>query len=254
MASNSSSEYKVVTDRIVSPDEDIIVTIAGGVYKGSIEEPNRYVTVSDLAEASGPTGPTGPAGQGVPAGGTEGQLLAKLTGTNYDTVWIDNFTSQIDQYVKNGTGTTLNKGQVVYINGADGNNPTITLASNVGEGTSSKTLGVLKQTLLTGEHGYVVTEGLLEGLNTNAATAGDPIWLGTNGQMIFGLSNKPSAPAHLVFVGYVLRKQQNNGKIYVKVQNGFELDELHNVKITDPQDGQVLKYNASLGLWVNAPA
>lgn len=48
MASNLTSEYKVVTDRIVSPDEDIIVTIAGAMYKGSIEEPNRYVIVSDL--------------------------------------------------------------------------------------------------------------------------------------------------------------------------------------------------------------
>lgn len=251
MASNSTTEYRIVTDRIISPDEDIIVSIPGGVYKDSIQESNRYVTAGELADASGPTGPAGP---GVPTGGTEGQLLAKLTGTNYDTVWIDNFTSQVDQYVKNGTGTTLNKGQIVYISGADGNNPTISLASNSNEASSSKTLGVLKQTLQTGDFGYVVTEGLLEGINTDAATAGDQIWLGTNGQMIFGASNKPTAPANLVFIGYVLRKQQNNGKIYVKVQNGYELEELHNVKITDPQDGQVLKYNASLGLWVNAPA
>lgn len=51
MASNLSSEYKIVTDRIVSPDEDIIVTIDGAMYKGSIEEPNRYITVSDLDAA-----------------------------------------------------------------------------------------------------------------------------------------------------------------------------------------------------------
>lgn len=48
MASNSTSEYKVVADKIVSPDEDIIVEIAGGVYKGSITEQNRYATVSDI--------------------------------------------------------------------------------------------------------------------------------------------------------------------------------------------------------------
>lgn len=48
MASNLSSEYKVVTDRIVSPDEDIIVTVSGAMYKGSIDEQNRYVIISDL--------------------------------------------------------------------------------------------------------------------------------------------------------------------------------------------------------------
>lgn len=51
MASNLSSEYKVITDRIVSPDEDIIVTVTGAVYKGSIVEANRYVTVSDIGNA-----------------------------------------------------------------------------------------------------------------------------------------------------------------------------------------------------------
>lgn len=37
--------------------------------------------------ATGATGPQGPAGQGVPTGGTTGQVLAKASGTNYDTVW-----------------------------------------------------------------------------------------------------------------------------------------------------------------------
>jgi len=40
--------------------------------------------------ATGPTGATGaqgPPGQGVPAGGTTGQVLAKNTGTDYDTIW-----------------------------------------------------------------------------------------------------------------------------------------------------------------------
>jgi hypothetical protein len=50
MASNSTSEYKVIADVIVSPDEDIIVNIAGDMYKGSIQETNRYTTVNDINE------------------------------------------------------------------------------------------------------------------------------------------------------------------------------------------------------------
>lgn len=41
------------------------------------------------AGADGATGPTGPAGPGVPTGGTTGQLLAKASGTDYATEWID---------------------------------------------------------------------------------------------------------------------------------------------------------------------
>jgi hypothetical protein len=45
--------------------------------------------------AAGPTGPTGssgatgPAGPGVPSGGTTGQVLAKIDGTDYNDHWID---------------------------------------------------------------------------------------------------------------------------------------------------------------------
>lgn len=39
-----------------------------------------------LKEIKGPAGPTG---EGVPTGGTEGQLLAKNSATNYDTEWTD---------------------------------------------------------------------------------------------------------------------------------------------------------------------
>ena len=41
----------------------------------------------------GPAGATGPAGQGVPIGGTAGQVLAKIDGTNYNTHWVDSLSS-----------------------------------------------------------------------------------------------------------------------------------------------------------------
>ena len=56
MASNSTPEYKIIADQIVSPDEDIIVKVAGGVYKDSITEPNRYATIYDLSTSTGGVG------------------------------------------------------------------------------------------------------------------------------------------------------------------------------------------------------
>ena len=37
---------------------------------------------------AGPQGETGPAGPGVPTGGTAGQVLSKIDGTDYNTEWI----------------------------------------------------------------------------------------------------------------------------------------------------------------------
>lgn len=195
---------------------------------------------------------------GLPAGGLTGQVLTKQSDTDFDVYWTENYsvTSNVEQYVKNQTGTTLYKGQAVYISGSTGDNSIVSLAQANSEMSSSKTLGILKQNLLNGEHGYVVTEGLLEGINTNSANVvGDPIWLSptTAGGLVFGLANKPVAPNHMVYLGIVLRKQTNNGKIYVHVQNGFELQELHNVLITSPQNNNILQYDSSVSLWKNKP-
>ena len=146
----------------------------------------------------------------------------------------------------------INKGQAVYtIPTQNGTNILVGLASNNAESTSSKTLGLLDATVAINGVANVVTQGLLAGLNTATATIGDPVWLGTNGNLIYGLANKPYAPAHLVFIGIVTRVNLNNGEIFVRTQNGFELDELHDVdlKTTTPINGHILGYDGTL--WVN---
>jgi hypothetical protein len=87
MASNSSSEYKVVADQIVSSDADIIVKVSGAMYKDSIEEANRYATIGEVGEggtgiagATGPTGPTGPIGPTGAVGPTGAQGAIGPTG------------------------------------------------------------------------------------------------------------------------------------------------------------------------------
>jgi hypothetical protein len=159
------------------------------------------------------------------------------------------YTSTLKHEVK--AGQTISKGQAVYVSSSDGTNMIISKASNVSEATSSKTMGLLETSLSTNGKGNVITEGLLAGLNTNGATAGDPVWLGVDGALIFGLANKPYAPAHLVFIGIVTRANANNGEIFVKVQNGFELKEIHDIDLitTTPIDGHILGYNGTL--WVN---
>lgn len=157
-------------------------------------------------------------------------------------------------YVKNGA-TALTKGTPVYITGADGTNIIIGAAGNGSEATSSKTIGLLETDLAINAMGYVVTDGKLSNIDTSGATAaGDAVWLGPSGTKVYGLANKPVAPAHMVYLGVVSKKNASTGEIQVKVQNGFELDELHNVLINTGTlaTGQALTYDASTSLWKNS--
>jgi hypothetical protein len=206
--------------------------------------------LASLEGATGATGATGAAGIGIPAGGDAGQILVKDTATDYDTIWADNYanwTSQLKHEVK--LGEAIAKGQAVYVSSADGTNMIVSKASNASEATSSKTLGLLETGGSTNAKVKVITEGLLSGLNTSTATVGNAVWLGTSGNLIYGLINKPVAPAHLVFIGVVTRVNANNGEIFVKPQNGFELREIHDVAISNPQNNDVLTYEASSALW-----
>lgn len=154
----------------------------------------------------------------------------------------------LTQEIKNDQGAAVTLGQAVYISGANGTNVLVKLAQANAESTSSKTMGLLSQNLATNGIGTVVTEGMLGGLDTSAASDGDPVWLSptTPGGLVYGLANKPVAPNHLVFIGFVLRANANNGEIYVKVQNGFENDELHDrltyVGDTAPTDAKDYYY------------
>lgn len=152
-------------------------------------------------------------------------------------------------YAKNDESFILNKGQPVYIGGANGSNPLIKMASNTGEFSSSKTIGLLAQTLNPNDLGYVITEGALEGFDTSAGAAGDPMWLGPTGQILYGTGSKPYGLNNLVYLGVVLRSQSNNGKVYVQIQNGFEIEELHNVYAVNPSDKDTLLYNSASGAW-----
>ena len=172
-----------------------------------------------------------------------------------DTTLLDSVVRVQNIYVKNDENTTLLKGEAVYVTGANGTNILVKRASNVAESSSSKTLGLTMTSIPSKGFGYVVKEGLLAGLNTNSAdSAGVPIWLGVNGALIYGLNNKPYAPNHLVYLGVVTRKNPNVGEVYVTVQNGFEIKELHDVQIIDPVNKASLYYNSSQSLWRDTTA
>jgi hypothetical protein len=155
--------------------------------------------------------------------------------------------------VRNQTGATLTKGTVVYINGGSGNKPTVTKALATSDATSAQTYGVLQADIANNKNGYVVVIGSLEGLNTSAYAPGTQLYLSST---VAGTwtSTKQLAPAHLVYVGIVVRQHVNQGVVEVKIQNGYELDEIHDVQIISPSNGDTIVYNSASQLWKNVPS
>lgn len=160
--------------------------------------------------------------------------------------WVNSY-APVVSYVRNAEATTLTVGTVVYLFGGTGDHASVKRASNTSDTTSSKTVGVVGTAIAASENGPIITRGYASGMDLSAYSVGDVLWLGTNGQFT---TTKPSAPDHLVFVGVVARAT-NNGIIYVATQNGYELEELHDVKVSGLANGDFLKYVSASGVWVN---
>ena len=163
-----------------------------------------------------------------------------------DSVKYDTSTVVIMSVV-NATGTTLLKGEAVYLFGATGNTASVKRANNKSDTTSSKTIGIVRRDIAAGGTGTVTTQGQVEKLNLQAYAEGDILWLDSlDGQLT---KNKPQAPYHAVFVGVVERANAGNGTMYIKPQNGYELGELHNVSVNNERQNSVFYFDSTNRLW-----
>lgn len=149
-------------------------------------------------------------------------------------------------YVTNDDTVTINKGQPVYASGGVGDRLKVKLASNLSDATSAQTIGLVFSTsIAAGQQGIIIMQGLLTGLNilpTSTWADSDPVYLGATAGSI--TKTKPYAPNHLVYLGFVTSASNGNaGRLYVRVQNGYELDELHNVQAQSPSLKDTLYYD-----------
>jgi hypothetical protein len=154
----------------------------------------------------------------------------------------------------------LRKGTVVFVSGSTGNRPAITRAVASGETSSARTFGIVIDDIAVNANGYVLSFGQISDLDTrtnatypfttNTLADGDVIYLSpTNAGYVTNV--KPSAPNHMVYLGTVIRTHPTLGDIDYRIQNGFELQELHNVAINGVANRDILQYNSSNQLWEN---
>lgn len=305
----------------------LIITIPGAVEATIGATAPAVLTIG--VGTPGATGPAGAAGPGVAVGGTAGQFLTKIDGTNFNTDWTtvnlsayavkannlsdlasastartnlglgtmatatasdyallaspvftgnptaptptsgDNDTSiattafvqsaiiagsahaeTLQAEVRNNTGATLAPFTVVYINGALGNKATVAKAQANAESTSAGTFAITESSIADNANGNVISAGVLANVDTSSFTDGDKLYLSPT--VAGGVTTtKPSAPNHLVYVGVVTRSHPTLGTVSVRIQNGYELGEIHDVALASVTNNDLLVYETSTTLWKN---
>lgn len=187
---------------------------------------------------------------------TDGTLDLKLKGGNV-TLQIGQ-ESVIRVVNKTATNITLLESnyQAVRVTGAQGQRMKVDLAQATTDPLSAETIGLVTETIANNQEGFVTTSGLVRGINTTGSLQsetwadGDILYLSPT---VAGRITKvkPTAPNHLIIIGYVIHAHITQGSIFVKVDNGYELDELHNVKITTAANNNILVYTYATDIWEN---
>lgn len=225
------------------------------VERIGVEEVETIIRVTE-------SGGRGPAGENITnpsyidfnilaeSGDVVGRLRWNNTDLCLEFVTAGGVIIQISQEVTilatNKTGADIPDGTPVYISGAQGQRPTITVAENTDVLATSRTIGLTTQDIADNATGFATEIGLVRGLDTSAFNDGDPVFVATDGDMI---ATEPAYPAHNMRIGYVVYSHATQGIILVDTQKGFHLENLYEVAITDPGNGEVLVYSG--GQWIN---
>jgi hypothetical protein len=236
-----------------------------------------YASAPSLAVESNPItlelvspGPQGPSGAAAAVTSVNGQTgavvltaasvgaaatvhthaIADVTGLQ---AALDENSNNLTKTARKASAGTITKGQVVYITGSSGTHLLVELADADSESTAASTIGVAMGNITSGADGNILVAGYLEGLSNLPVASfpdGAALWLS---QTAGGwTTTPPTQPAHRVFLGWVVANSNGSaGRAYIKVINGQELDELHDVLITGTTDGLPLVYENSTGLWKN---
>jgi len=116
--------------------------------------------------------------------------------------------------VRNVEGSTIYNGDVVYIVGSSGDNPTVKLAKSDNLNTSRLIGVVTEQSINNNGVGYVTTFGRVRGLDTSSYSAGDIVYVSDVEKGNF-TSSKPVNSNVSFRVGTVIRSHASEGQVFI---------------------------------------
>ena len=249
----ATGSYTIATTNDI-PDASLLVPYTGATTNVDLGEFEIKAGQVEFDQT-----PTGTAGVAVMRwNDTDGTLDLGLKGGN---VTLQLGQEQVVRVVnKTATNITLLESnyQAVRVTGAQGQRLKVDLALATNDVVSAETIGLVTETINNNQEGFVTTSGLVRGINTTGSLQGET-W--ADGDIVYLSPTtagnitkvKPTAPNHIVIIGYVIHSHITQGSIFVKVDNGYELEELHNVNsdnYTTPIDtDSVLTYDDTNKIW-----
>jgi hypothetical protein len=226
-------------------------------YTGATQDLNlgTFGLIGDFVRFN-PSSSNIPSAEGVMSwDNTDGTVRLSVKGNTYSVPIGQSVISR----VRNNTGTNLLRTnyQVVKVAGAQGQRLAVTLAQANNDANSASTLGLVCENISNNQEGFIVNIGQIVNVNTTGNLQGET-WL--DGDVLYLSPTiagaitkvKPLAPQHTVIIGYVEYAHANNGKIYVKIDNGYELEELHDVSAEPFINNGLLYRDTTLNLWKSA--
>ena len=182
--------------------------------------------------------------------------------------------SQLDYVPEGGGGTTypeklyltvVNKSadnllasgyKVMKVIDAQGQRLAVDYALADSDSNSKDTIGVVFENINKNQEGKLIVVGELTSLNTTGSLQsetwvdGDTLYLSPS--VSGGITNvKPTAPNHLVVLGYVVYAHANQGKIYIKIDNGYEIGELHDCYLPTPTNNDGIFWSSGTTRYEN---
>ena len=173
-----------------------------------------------------------------------------LANSTIGSILLDNLV-----YGKNTTGSTIQKGQVVYASGSVGSSKAVKLglANATSLDETQYSIGLCAGDLTNNSFGYFTTQGIISNVSIAAAfvgtspSDGDVIYLSTtSGKLTI---TKPQKPNHTFNLGKVVGVNGANVDLFISIRGGFEIEELHNVASAVPSNGQVLVWSSAAGYY-----
>jgi len=158
--------------------------------------------------------------------------------------------------VSNRTGTTITNGTVVRLLGAHGDLPEVERAQALlvsgSVNLQNQILGVATHDIEDNSKGFVTTQGLVRGLNTNAFNDGDTLFVGTGSSGVLQ-NTAPQAPYEIIPVGVCVKASPGgSGIIYVAVQEPIDFSDLSSALVEGTYSyGDLWTYvqTGSVGVW-----
>jgi hypothetical protein len=256
----SGSITQTTWDNIANKPNDIVSSSAQITAFGFVSSSTSINTGSlDLIGFNTSAGVSVGAGQ-LAWNNTDGTLDLGMKGGNV----VQQIGQEIFYEVRNETGIQIPNGTAVYANGVTAGSGRITAAPYVADGSIREVrfLGIATENITSGVNGFVTHFGYVRDLDTRGTTAssiavGDETW--AVGDILYvhptiaGKLTKVK-PQHEVTAAIIITRHQSSGVIFVRPSSAGHLEDVHDISINTGSlsNGQVLSYNSTSGLWVNA--